>query len=55
MKKWIIRLAALVLFIFFLSLVITGQKTVGLMYLLRMIVGLAGLLGMLFYYNVKHR
>ena len=55
MKKWLVRVVALVLFIFFLSLVITGQRTVGVMYLLRMIVGLAGLLGMLFYYNIKHK
>lgn len=55
MKKWLSRIIALVLFIVFMALIVTGQKTVGVPYLLRMLAGLLGLLAMLFYYNKQHQ
>lgn len=55
MKKWFGRIIALILFVVFLGLIVTGQRTVGVVYLIRMLVGLLGLLAMLFYYNRQHR
>lgn len=55
MKKWIIRLVCLVLFIVFIAMIAIGQRTVGLPYLGMMLVGLIGLLAMLFIYNKQHQ
>lgn len=55
MKKWIIRLVCLVLFIVCIALIATGQRTVGLPYLARMMVGLLGVLALLFFYNKQHQ
>ncbi len=55
MNKWLARIIAIVLFIVFMALIVTGQRTVGVPYLIRMLVGLLGLLAMLFYYNKQHQ
>lgn len=44
-----------VLFVFFLALIFIGQKTISLMNLGIMLVGLAGLLGLLYVYNRKYK
>ncbi|MEF9946016.1 MAG: hypothetical protein RR869_08035 [Lachnospiraceae bacterium] len=55
MKKWITRIACLIIFAICLGLIITGQRTVGVLYLVKMLVGLLGILGLLFFYNKQHQ
>lgn len=55
MKKWIIRLVYLVLFIVCIVLVVHGQRTVGVGYLFEMLAGLVGILIMLAIYNKQHQ
>lgn len=55
MNKWVSRIIAIVLFFVFMALIVTGQRTVGVPYLIRMLVGLVGLIGMLYYYNKQHQ
>ena len=55
MKKWIVRIIGLVLFIVCLALVIHGQRTLGAGYLLEMLAGLVGILIMLGIYNKQHQ
>ena len=43
----------LILFIVFLSMIIRGQRTVGYKNLVQMLIGLAGLLVLLYSYNKK--
>ncbi len=45
----------LLLFIAFMSLIVVGQRTVGYANLALMLVGLAGLLGMLYFYNRRYK
>lgn len=55
MNKWIERILCLVIFIVCIALIVTGQRTIGVRNLLQMLVGLAGVLGLLFYYNKRHQ
>lgn len=55
MQKWIIRIVSLIIFIVCIALIVTGQKTVGVPYLMRMLVGVLGILALLFVYNKKHQ
>ncbi len=48
-------LIMLILFVVFLALVIVGQKNIGYQGLATQIVGLAGLLGLLYTYNRKYK
>ncbi len=45
----------LILFVVFLTMIITGQKTVGYKNLVQMLIGLAGLLVLLYSYNKKYQ
>ena len=45
----------LILFIVFLTMIIKGQKTVGYKNLAQMLIGLAGLLVLLYSYNKKYQ
>lgn len=53
--KLLTALLALAFFILCLWLLFTGQKTIGAVYLCRMILGLAGLLLLLYLYNRPYR
>ncbi|WP_154515514.1 DUF6903 family protein [Velocimicrobium porci] len=55
MQKWIVRIIATVVFGFCIALIVTGQKTVGFPYLVRMLIGLFGLLLLLYFYNKKNQ
>lgn len=48
MKKWI---AGILVFVLCMGLIIYGQRTVGIKQLGLMVVGLGGILGMLYFYN----
>lgn len=52
-KALLLRIAKVVLFFLFLGLVVYGQTTVGHIYLLLQLIGLAGLLFLLWNYNRK--
>ena len=54
MKSSLVVILKLVVFISCLSLIIIGQKTVGKLELGMMLLGLAGLLGLLYNYNRKY-
>jgi len=54
MKENLLIVIKVLLFIFCLALIIIGQKTVGKMELGLMLIGLAGLLGLLYDYNRKY-
>lgn len=54
MKAKLLISVKVVLFIFCLALIIIGQKTVGKLELGLMLIGLAGLLGLLYDYNRKY-
>lgn len=53
--KWIVRIIYLLIFIFSMMLIVTGQRSVGPMELLLMIVGLAGILILMYLYNKKYQ
>lgn len=55
MNKYVKTIACLVVFIVCIVLVVVGQKTVGIPYLLMELLGLAGLLIMLYFYNKKYQ
>ncbi|MEF9940781.1 MAG: hypothetical protein RSA90_02675 [Lachnospiraceae bacterium] len=55
MSKWIVKIVCLIIFIVCMGLIITGQRTIGLSHLVQMLIGLAGLLALLFAYNKKHQ
>lgn len=55
MNKKIEVVLQIVAFIVFMSLIIIGQKTVGVGYLGMMLVGLAGLMVQLYLYNRKYQ
>jgi hypothetical protein len=54
MKASVLVLFKLVVFIFCLALIIIGQKTAGKLEFGMMLIGLAGLLGLLYDYNRKY-
>jgi hypothetical protein len=54
MKTNFVVILKLVVFIICLALIIIGQKTVGKFELGMMLLGLAGLLGLLYDFNRKH-
>lgn len=51
--KWIVRLIYLLIFIGSMVLIMTGQRNIGPAGLLTMIVGLVGILVLLYLYNKK--
>lgn len=51
--KWMIKLLYLLVFIVSMALIITGQRNIGPTGLLIMIIGLAGILSLLYLYNKK--
>lgn len=53
--KWILRILYLIVFIGSMALLVIGQKTVGPSHLLMMLVGLAGILSLLYLYNKKYQ
>ena len=54
-NKWISKLLAAVVFLYCLWLIITGQKVIGIASLLKMLVGLCGLLVLLYCYNKPYQ
>lgn len=53
--KWIIRIICLLVFLGSMALIVTGQRHIGPVGLLTMLVGLAGILVLLFLYNRKYQ
>lgn len=53
--KWIIRILYLLVFVVSMALIVTGQRNIGPAGLLTMIVGLAGILILLYLYNRKYQ
>ncbi len=51
--KWMIKLLYLLVFIVSMALIIAGQRSIGPTGLLIMIIGLAGILALLYLYNKK--
>ena len=51
--KWIVRLIYLLIFAGSMALIVTGQRNIGPAGLLTMIIGLAGILILLYLYNKK--
>lgn len=51
--KWLIRLLYLLVFIVSMVLIVVGQRNIGPTGLLIMIIGLAGILFLLYLYNKK--
>lgn len=51
--KWMVRLLYLLVFIGSMALIVTGQRNIGPTGLLIMIIGLAGILILLYLYNKK--
>jgi hypothetical protein len=54
MGKVVKSILIAVIFVICVTLIIIGQKNIGLQGLATMLVGLAGLLGLLFQYNKKY-
>lgn len=55
MNKWLEIIINLVVFVICLGLVIVGQKTVGIKYILMQLIGLAGILVLIYRYNKKYQ
>lgn len=55
MKKIIVRIVAFVFFIICIALVVTGQRNIGIQGTLVMLLGLAGLILLLYCYNRKFK
>lgn len=55
MNKWIKGILCAVVFIICMALIVAGQKNIGPQGLLTMLVGLAGVLGLLYIYNKKYQ
>lgn len=53
--KWVIRLSCLAVFVASMALIVVGQRRIGPMGLLLMVVGLAGILLLLYLYNRKYQ
>lgn len=54
MKDSAATIITVILFIVFIVLVIVGQRTIGRAYLFTQLIGLAGILGVLWKYNKKY-
>ena len=54
-KKWIVGIIAAVLFIICIALVVAGQRRIEAAGLAMQLVGLCGILAMLFAYNQKYK
>ncbi len=52
--KYVIRILYLFIFIASMALIVTGQRNIGPVGLLTMLVGLAGILALLYLYNKKY-
>lgn len=52
--KYVIRILYLLIFIASMALIVTGQRNIGPVGLLTMLVGLAGILALLYLYNKKY-
>ena len=55
MNKWLIGLICLIVFIVCVALIVVGQRNVGPTGLMTMIVGLLGILGLMYMYNKKYQ
>lgn len=55
MEGRMITIVKLILFVIFMAMIIVGQKQVGYVSLAVMLIGLGGLLGLLFSYNKKYK
>ena len=55
MNKWLIGFIYLIVFIVCISLIVVGQRNVGPTGLLTMLVGLLGILGLMYLYNKKYQ
>lgn len=55
MGKWVKAIVVILIFCICIALIIVGQKTVGIQYLLLQLFGLAGLLSLLYGYNKKYQ
>lgn len=53
--KWIIRLLYILAFIISMAFIISGQRNIGPLGLLVMLIGLAGILILLYLYNRKYQ
>ena len=53
--KWILRLIYLLIFAGSMALIVTGQRNIGPAGLLLMMIGLAGILILLYLYNKKYQ
>lgn len=51
--KWVLRLICLLIFAGSMALIVTGQRNIGPAGLFMMIIGLAGILILLYLYNKK--
>lgn len=54
-KKWIVGIIAAILFIICMALVMVGQRTISASGMFKEILGLCGILVMLFVYNQKYK
>lgn len=54
-KKWLLGLLYFVIFVVCIVLIVVGQKTIGASYLGIMLLGLAGLIVLLWIYNRKYK
>lgn len=55
MKSWMWKIIYLVIFIVCIALLVLGQRNIGVEGLLVMLVGLAGILGLMYIYNKKYQ
>lgn len=53
--KWLIRILYLIVFLVSMAFIVIGQRSIGPAGLLLMIVGLAGILVLLYLYNRKYQ
>lgn len=53
--KWIVKIIYLLVFVGSMALIVVGQRNIGPAGLLTMIVGLAGILVLLYLYNRKYQ
>lgn len=55
MNKWLKIILNVVIFCVCIGLIVYGQKTIGVKYLVLQLVGLMGILGQLYCYNKKYQ
>lgn len=51
--KWLVRIIYLMIFVLSMTLIITGQRNIGVTGLVCMLIGLVGILVLLYLYNKK--